>query len=126
MRKDFRLYGQIGIANQPDKLSFISLINQIDSGLSKGHKEKEIIEAVIRAIVPSLPLRSYLESVKDLTLNQLKSILRSHYREKQGAEWYQMLATLSQLPGEDPRSFYVEGDEHQAKVNFTRLPGRSI
>ena len=109
MRKDFRLYGQIGIANQPDKQSFISLMNQIDSGLSKGHKEKEIIEAVIRAIVPSLPLRSYLESVKDLTLNQLKSILRSHYREKQGAELYQMLATLSQLPGEDPRSFLLRG-----------------
>ena len=55
------------IADQPGKLSFISLVNQIDSGLSKGHNEKEIIEAVIRAIVPSLPLRSYLESVKDLT-----------------------------------------------------------
>ena len=50
---------------------FISLINQIDSGLSKGHNEKNI-ETVIRVIVPSLPLRSYLESVKDLTLNQLK------------------------------------------------------
>ena len=44
-------------------------MNQIDSGLSEGHKEKEIIEAVIRAIVPSLRLRSYLESVTDLTLN---------------------------------------------------------
>ena len=101
-------------------------MNQIDSGLSKGHKEKEIVEAVISAIVPSLPLRSYLESVKDLTLNQLESILRSHYREKQGAELYQILATLSQLPGEDPRSFLLRGDEHQAKVNFTRFPGRSI
>ena len=40
LKKDFRLYGRIGIANQPDKLSFISLMNQIDSGLSKGHKEK--------------------------------------------------------------------------------------
>ena len=109
MKKDFRLYGQIGIANQPDKLFFISLKNQIDSGMSKGHKEKEIIEAVVRAIVPSLPLRSYLESVKDLTLNQLKSILRFHYREKQGAELYQMLTTLSQLQGEDPRSFSLRG-----------------
>ena len=116
LRKDFRLYGQTSIANQPDKLSFISLINQIDSGLSKGDKEKEIIEAVIRAIVPSLPLRSYLESVKDLTLNQLKSILRSHYREKQGAELYQMLATLSQLPGEDPRSFLLRGMNIRQKL----------
>ena len=116
LKKDFRLYGQIGIANQPDKLSFISLMNQIDSGLSKGHKEKEIIEAVIRAIVPSLPLRSYLESVKDLTLNQLKSILRSHYLEKQGAELYQMLTTLSQLPGEDPRSFLLRGMNIKQKL----------
>ena len=47
LKKDFRLYGQIGIANQADKLSFI--INQLDSGLSKGDSQKEIIEAVIRA-----------------------------------------------------------------------------
>ena len=91
-------------------------MNQIDSGLSKGHKEKEIIEAVIRAIVPSLPLRSYLESVKDLTLNQLKSILRSHYREKQGAELYQMLATLPQLPGEDFRSLLLRGMNIRQKL----------
>ena len=49
LKKDFRSYGQIGIANQADKLSFIRLINQIDSGLSKGDSQKEIIEAVIRA-----------------------------------------------------------------------------
>ena len=115
-KKDFRLYGQIGIENQPDKLSFISVMNQIDSGLSKGHKEKEIIEAVIRAIVPSLPLRSYLESVKDSTLNQLKSILRSHYPEKHGAELHQMLATLLQLPGEDPPSFLLRGMEIRQKL----------
>ena len=94
LKKDFRLYDQIGMADQADKLPFISLMNQIDSGLSKSHKKKEIIEAVIRGIVPNLPLRSYLESVKDLTLNQLKSISRSHYRKKQEAELYQMLAVL--------------------------------
>ena len=116
LKKDFRLYGQIGIANQADKLSFISLMNQIDSGLSKGHKEKEIIEAVIRAIVPSLPLRSYLESVKDLTLNRLKSILGSYYGEKQEAELYQMPATLSQLPGEDHHSFLLRGMNIRQKL----------
>ena len=68
--------------------------------------------------MPSLPLRSYLESVKDLTLNQLKSILRSHYREKQRAELYQMLATLSQLPGEDPRSFLLRGMNIRQKLNL--------
>ena len=31
LKKDFRLYGQSGITNQPDTLSFISLMNQIDS-----------------------------------------------------------------------------------------------
>ena len=66
--------------------------------------------------MPSLPLRSYLEYVKDLTLNQLKSILRSHYREKQGAELYQMLATLSQSPGEDPRSFLLRGMNIRQKL----------
>ena len=54
--------------------------------------------------------------MKDLTLNQLKSILRSHYPEKQGAELYEMLATPSRLPGEDPRSFLLGGMNIKQKL----------
>lgn len=49
LRREFWIIGQIGEAGQKDKLSYTSLINQIESGQRKGHEEAEIIEAVTRA-----------------------------------------------------------------------------
>lgn len=46
LRWEFRIIGQIGEAGQKDKLSYTSLINQIEAGQRKGHGEAEIIEAV--------------------------------------------------------------------------------
>jgi len=66
-RKDFKISGQIGEPGQKDKLTFSSLAKQIESGLSKGYPESEIIDAVIRAITPGLQLRSYLEGKDELT-----------------------------------------------------------
>ena len=49
LRRDFKIMGVIGGEEQKDRLSFVSLIRQIDAGLEKGYKEREIIDAVIRA-----------------------------------------------------------------------------
>lgn len=57
-RKEFKISGQIGDPRQKDRLTFSSLARQIDNGLSKGYPEPEIVDAVIRAIVPGLQLRS--------------------------------------------------------------------
>ena len=64
LRRDFKIMGVIGGEEQKDRLSFVSLIRQIDAGRKKGYKGREIIDAVIRAISPSLKLRSYLETKK--------------------------------------------------------------
>ena len=50
-----------------DGLSFVSLSRQLDAGLKAGYKANEIIDAVIRAVSPSLQLSSYLEMIQDLT-----------------------------------------------------------
>lgn len=60
-RKDFKIAGQIGEPGQKDKLTFSSLARQIESGLSRGYPEHDIIDAVIRTITQGLQLRSYLE-----------------------------------------------------------------
>ena len=60
-RRDFKISGQIGEPGQKDKLSFSSLAHQIESGRLKGHMEQDLIEGVIRAVLPGSPLRSYLE-----------------------------------------------------------------
>ena len=56
LRRDFKIVGVIGGEEQKDWLSFVSLIRQIDTGLEKAYKEREIIDGVIRTISPSLKL----------------------------------------------------------------------
>ena len=56
----FRIKGHIGKPEQSDKLSFVSLIKKIDSGIGKRCEEHEIIDGVIQAIMPIMKLRSYL------------------------------------------------------------------
>ena len=45
-----------------------SLARQIEHGQSKGVPELEIVDAVIRSIIPGMGLRSYLERKANLTL----------------------------------------------------------
>ena len=72
-----KCHGAISNANMPNRLSFISLIRQIDTALAKKYTETEVIEAVVNVISPGSSLRSYLESNKALTLPKLRKIIRS-------------------------------------------------
>ncbi len=42
LRREFKISGQIGEPGQTDKLTFVSLTHQIDSGLKRQYKECEI------------------------------------------------------------------------------------
>lgn len=103
---------------QRDKLTFVSLVRQIESALSKGYLETEVCDAVIKAIVPSMQLRSYLESLSDLTLSRLRCILRSHFQEKSATELYQQHTTIVQEPQESPQSFLIRALDLRQKVLF--------
>ena len=118
LRREFRIKGQIGEPEQSDKLSFVSLIKQIDSGIGKGYEEHEIIDGVIQAIMPSMKLRSYLETLKGLTLPRLRQILRSHYKEKDSTSLYQGLITMCQGPKESPLSFLFRASDMRQKILF--------
>ena len=63
IRREFKISGQIGEPGQTDKLTFVSLTHQIDSGLKRNYKESEIVDAVIRAISLHSSLRSYVETL---------------------------------------------------------------
>ena len=76
-----KIIGQIGEPGRKDKLSFVSLARQIEGALQKGYKPLEVVDAVVRSIYPGMRLRSYLESLKSLTLPRLRRILRSQYQE---------------------------------------------
>lgn len=116
LRREFRICGQIGEAGQRDKLSYTSLMNQIESALRKGHLETEIIEAVTRAVSPGLHLRDMLEIKRDLTLPTLKTILRGHFKVDPPSDLLQKLMNMSQDPKESVQNFLFRGIELREKL----------
>ena len=118
LRRDFKISGQIREPGQADKLTFVSLTHQIDSGLKRGYKENDIVDGVIRAISLHSSLRSYVETLKDLFLAKLRKILRVHYHEKSTSELYQTLATIFQESKETPQQFLLHSLDVRNKVGF--------
>ncbi|XP_078798076.1 uncharacterized protein LOC111946953 isoform X1 [Oryzias latipes] len=116
IRKEFRINGQIGERGQKDKLSYSNLIHQIDMGLKKNHSEADIIEAVVRAVSPGLSLRDMLEIKSDLTLSQLRTILRGHYKEDSSTDLYNCLINLTQECNESPQNFLFRAIELKERL----------
>lgn len=125
LRREFKIVGSIG--GEKDKLSYVGLMRQIESGTAKGYKEAEIIEAVIRCINSSTKLKSYLEIMKDITLQKLCQILRVHYQEKSASELYKELTTLAQGPKESAQDFLLRALSLRERTLFAseaEEPGR--
>ena len=76
--KDFKIKSFIDEVRQRDKLSYISLLKQIEAGIEKRYSNKEILNAALRVITPSLYLRNVLETTEDLTLGRFMKVLQSH------------------------------------------------
>ena len=112
LRREDKLLGQIGEPGQTEKLTFVSLMHQMDSDL------KEIVDAVICAISPYSGLRSYVETLSDLSLSKLRRILCVHYREKAASEVYRQLATVCQQSNESPQQLLLRALDQRNKVNF--------
>ncbi|KAL3992412.1 transcription factor AP-1 [Sarotherodon galilaeus] len=106
-------------------LTFSSLAHQIENGLSRGYSELDIVDAVIRAILPGLQLRSYLEGKAQLTLPTLRRILRSHFQEKSATELYKQLASEVQTPKETAQSFLIRVLDLKQKVLFASQESES-
>ena len=72
IRKELKIKGQIGEAHQKDKLTYVSLIHQINEAQKAGYDESEIVNSVIGAMSPSLTLRNVLETTSNLSLQRLQ------------------------------------------------------
>lgn len=116
IRREFKIHGQIGERGQKEKLSFTNLMHQIDVGLSKGHCEAEITEAVVKAISPGLSIRDMLEIKSDLTLPQLKTILKGHFKEESSTDLYHRLVNITQDSRESPQNFLFRAMELKERL----------
>lgn len=82
LHREFKISGQIGEPGQTVKLTFVSFKHQKDSCLKRENKETEVVDAVIRASSPHSSLRSYVETLSDMSLVKLLQILRVHCKRK--------------------------------------------
>ena len=101
LRHDFKIIGQVGEVGQMEKLSYISMIRQIEAGLAKGYSENEVVHAVTNAISPGLSIQSYLEGSGQLPLSHLHKIIHSHHKDGSATEIYQQLLVMTQDPKEE-------------------------
>ena len=85
---------------------------------------RKICEATIKDISPSLNLRSYLEGKTDLTLPQLRRILRAHF-ECHATELYTELSNAAQHSSVSVQNFVVRLMDMKQKVIFASQESES-
>ena len=98
LRKKFRVKGTIGKAGQKEKLTYVSLMHQINEAKAAGYDQNETVNGVIRAMVPSLTPRNVLETTTDLNLDRLLSFLEAHFEEKSKTGLWSKLTSMAQSP----------------------------
>ena len=124
-KKELKFTGQIGSPKDASKLSFSSLAHQIENAKKKNYSDQEICEATIKAISPGLNLRSYLEGKTDITLPQLRRILRAHFSGHDATELYTELSSAVQHSSESVQNFVVRLMDMRQKVIFASQESES-
>lgn len=66
LRKDLKIKGQIGEVRQRDNMFYVTLMRQTNEAESSSCGKKEIVNNVIRAMLPLLTLQNVLEASSDL------------------------------------------------------------
>ena len=117
--KELKISGKIGDEKSTkDSLSYSSLIFQIQNAQKRGYSNANIIDAVIKSITHTNPLRQYLEGRDDLTFADLSQILRYHFKEKDATSLFTSLSTAKQGSSETCHDFVLRLMNLRQKILF--------
>ena len=105
--KDFKINGTIGGPEKKESLNYSSLLYQINNGRKMGYSDQVICAAVLRSISPGNNLRTYLESKRDLSVEFLLEVMRSHFHEKDSSTIFAELGNSVQGLNENCLEFVV-------------------
>ena len=115
LRKELKIQGQIGEANQKDKLTYVSFMHQIGEAQEAGYEESEIVSSVIRSMILCLALRNVLESTLNQSLNQLLQYLEAHFDERNATDFCSKLTSIVQLLKESEYQYVMRCIEVKKK-----------
>lgn len=79
--------------------------------MHKDYCEEEITDAIVRAIRPGLSIRDMLKIKNNLTLPQLRTILKGHFKEDSSTDLYHKLINVTQDNRESLRNFLFRAIE---------------
>ena len=108
LRREFRIDGTVGKGGK-DSLSYSSLCYQIQQGKDTGYSPGEIRTAVVRATKQGT-LRTYLESLGNVTEDEFLEALQIHYNEKKA---FKMLNEMSRCYQNDSQALETNENEVQ-------------
>ena len=114
-RREFKIQETVG-ACPKETLNYISLLSQIGERKARGYNESEIVMAVRKAVSPGTPMRTYLDSNNNMSLDEVVAFIRTYLKEKPASELFHTLTNLSQKPDEDAQTFVLRGLELREKV----------
>lgn len=77
-------------------MPYVSFLKQIQEEKNKGSSNKEIVNAVIKAITSGLYPPNVLETIDNLILDRLMKFHQSHIVERNPLELSQRLTSLTQ------------------------------
>ena len=80
--KSFKISGSIGGSGKKDKLSYTSLVYQIQNGRKACYNDNETCAGVIKSFAPGNHLKSYLEWKPSLNVSSVIQIIESHFSEE--------------------------------------------
>ena len=105
--REFKINGQIGEPGQKDKLTFVSLVRQIESALLKGYPEAEVTDTVIRATLPVCSCEVILKLSVTWHCQDYVLFWDHTFRRKVQLSFNNSLTTIVQEPEESPQSFLI-------------------
>ena len=111
-RKEFKIDGKIGRAKE--NLNMISLHGQIAEAKRKGYSAEEIAVAIKKAVTPG-EMKTYLDSMTNLSLEDTLTFIESALKEKSSSELFYSLSNVTQNDDEDAQSFLMRAMELRQK-----------
>ena len=107
LRREFKIVGTIGAPNNKERVTYMNLCSQIEDARSKNYSDKEICQALRKAVSPGTELRTVLDAKVDMTLETMLTFVRGYLQEKTATELYHELNSMSQKDDEDPQTFVL-------------------